>query len=209
MVRTIKLPLINGQIYTDYSPTIYQGYFTITQFNDRIDQFNTTSRLYIEGNFIKYILPVIILVGIPIVAKLTVDGYFFGIGCLIGIIGFFCINFINYVLRPRSQLSALMGLTQKFNREDNVKNINWKLNVVKETNEGDSLLYRVGTTMSVLQPVKLELFIELGTAAEPMFITPNINVIVHKNPSLRRATITTHNYGATLSGITASHHDTN
>ncbi|CAG8735146.1 5830_t:CDS:1, partial [Racocetra fulgida] len=48
-----------------------------------------------------------------------------------------------------------------------------------------------------------EIFIELGTAGEPIFITPNINVIVHKNPSLRRATITTPNYGATLSGITA------
>ncbi|RIB19306.1 hypothetical protein C2G38_2245219 [Gigaspora rosea] len=185
MVRTIRLPLINGKIKADYSPTTYQGYFTITQFNDRVNQFNTTSRLYIDGKFVKYIVPVIILVGIPIVAKLTLDGYFFG------------------------QLSALMGLMQKFNREDNVKNINWKMSEIHETNEGTSLLNRFRSNISVLRPVKLELAIELGTAAEPIFITPNINVIVHKNPSLRRTTITTHNYGATLSGITASHHDTN
>ncbi|CAG8796622.1 39532_t:CDS:2 [Gigaspora margarita] len=102
-----------------------------------------------------------------------------------------------------------MGLMQKFNREDNVKNINWKLCEIHETNEDSSLLNRIRSNISVLRPVKLELAIELGTAAEPIFITPNINVIVHKNPSLRRTTITTHNYGATLSGITASHHDTN
>ncbi|CAG8507730.1 3921_t:CDS:2, partial [Dentiscutata heterogama] len=101
-----------------------------------------------------------------------------------------------------------MGLIQKFNREDNVKNINWKLSVIHETNEDSSLLNRIRSNISVLQPVKLELAIELGTAAEPIFITPNINVIVHKNPSLRRTTITTHNYGATISGITATHHDT-